>query len=109
MSRTPVGELPDWPRMLGREEAARYLGVSDDVFDQEVRAGLWPPALRRGLRGGRLTWDRLALDRAADRASGLDQPAFEQGVEARETARAAAKDATLEAVKRYKEQSVRRR
>jgi len=101
MSRTPVGELPDWPRMLGREEAARYLGVSDDVFDQEVRAGLWPPALRRGARGGRLTWDRLALDRAADRASGLDQPAFDQGLEARATARAVAKEATMAAIDAY--------
>jgi hypothetical protein len=72
MARVPLGELPSWPRHLSRVEAARYLGVSDDVFDQEVRAGLWPKPLRRGARGGRGTWDRIALDRAADRASGLE-------------------------------------
>lgn len=71
MKRAPLTELPFWPRMLSREEAARYLGVSDDVFDQEVRAGIWPCAMRRGLGGRRVTWDRCMLDRAVDRASGL--------------------------------------
>ena len=32
---------------------------------------MWPPPLRRGGRGGLLTWDVVALDRAADRLSGL--------------------------------------
>lgn len=75
MRRAPLAELPFWPRMLSREEAARYLGVSDDVFDQEVRSGLWPPAQRRGAKGGRVTWDRIMLDKAADRASGLEEVA----------------------------------
>lgn len=74
MRRTPISDLPFWPRLLSHEEAARYVGVSVDVFDTEVRAGVWPPAQRRGERGGRLTWDRLALDRAADRASHLESP-----------------------------------
>ncbi|MGA8764566.1 MAG: hypothetical protein WB562_16985 [Candidatus Sulfotelmatobacter sp.] len=30
--------------------------------------------MRRGARQGRQTWDRLALDRAADQASGLAAP-----------------------------------
>ena len=55
-----------------------YLGVSPDTFDDEVQNGLWPAARRRGNRGGRLTWDRCALDAAADEDSGLSdsgQPA----------------------------------
>jgi hypothetical protein len=72
MARSPLTDLPFWPRLLSRDEAARYVGVSVAVFDDEVKGGIWPPALRRGGRGGRCTWDRLALDRAADRASGLE-------------------------------------
>jgi len=71
MKRPPLTDLPFWPRLLSRDEAARYVGVSAAVFDEEVRAGLWPPAWRRGARNGRLTWDRKMLDLAADRASGL--------------------------------------
>jgi hypothetical protein len=71
MPRSPLTDLPFWPRLLSRDEAARYVGVSTAVFDAEVRSGIWPPALRRGGKGGRFTWDRIMLDRAADRASGL--------------------------------------
>lgn len=69
--RAPLVDLPFWPRYLSREESARYVGVSADVFDIEVHAGHWPSARRRGGKGGRLTWDRLALDAAADRDSGI--------------------------------------
>ena len=62
--------MPD-PRFLDRAEAARYLGVSATTFDQEVKTGLWPAPIRRGTTGRALTWDRLALDRAADRLSNL--------------------------------------
>lgn len=72
MARGPLAELPFWPRFLSREEASRYLGVSVDVFEDEIARGTWPQGLRRGARGGRVTWDRLLLDRAADRQSGLD-------------------------------------
>lgn len=64
-------DCPAWPRYLTRESAAVYLGVSTDLFDDEVRQGLWPAPRRRGGRGGKLTWDRLLLDDAADRASGI--------------------------------------
>lgn len=57
------------PRYLSREEAAAYVGVSTTTFDPEVRDGWWPPARRRGGRLGRLTWDRVMLDAAADRAA----------------------------------------
>ena len=71
MNRASLAELPFWPRYLSRDEAARYLGVSVDVFDDEVRAGLWPEGIARGKRGGRLTWDRSVLDRTADGRAGL--------------------------------------
>jgi hypothetical protein len=64
--------LPFPPRRyLSRTHAAQYLGVCVAVFDAEVRSGRWPPAMRRGAGGTALTWDRLALDAAADRHSGL--------------------------------------
>lgn len=72
--RAPLASLPFWPRYLSREEAARYVGVSPDVFDTEVDTGHWPVARRRGGKGGRLTWDRVSLDAAADLASGIGQP-----------------------------------
>lgn len=59
------------PRFLSRDEAAAYVGVSGNVWDAEVRAGWWPPPLRRGARDGRLTWDRHLIDTYADRRSGL--------------------------------------
>lgn len=71
MTRTLLAELPDWPRFLSRHEAARYLGVSVDVFDDEVRAGTWPAGMRRGAKGGLLTWDKRLLDSMADSRSGI--------------------------------------
>jgi len=61
------------PRFLSREQAAAYVGVGATVFDAEVAAGVWPQAMRRGARDGRLTWDRHLIDAWADRASGLHQ------------------------------------
>lgn len=63
--------LPFWPRYLSREQAALYLGVSARTFTHEVQTGHWPQPRPRGGKGGRLTWDRLLLDRYADQASGL--------------------------------------
>jgi hypothetical protein len=59
------------PRYLSREEAAAYLGVSADTFDDEVASGMWPAARRRGSKGARLTWDRKVLDTYADQAAGI--------------------------------------
>lgn len=69
--RSPLAALPAWPRYLTREEAARYTGVSIDVWDDEVRAGFWPAPRLRGAKGGLPTWDRVLLDAAADREAGL--------------------------------------
>ena len=59
------------PRCLTRAQAATYVGVSVDTFDAEVRPGMWPAGRARGAKGGRQTWDRLLLDAAEDRHSGL--------------------------------------
>lgn len=63
-------KMPE-PRFLSREDAAAYVGVSPNTFDTEVKAGLWPPAMRRGAKLRAVTWDRHALDAMADRHSGL--------------------------------------
>jgi predicted DNA-binding transcriptional regulator AlpA len=47
------------PRGLSRDEAARYIGVSPSKFDQMIADGLMPKAKRLG---GRVVWDRVALD-----------------------------------------------
>ena len=82
------------PRFLSIGQAAAYLGASADTFLEEVALGWWPAALRRGAQGRRLTWDRLALDAAADRHSGLAAPPahdpFPNSEVARRTAEAAA-------------------
>ena len=69
--RLDFASLPHWPRFLSRAQAAAYVGVSIEVFDAEVASGRWPQGLPRGAKGGKLTWDRNALDTAADRLSGL--------------------------------------
>lgn len=59
----PVSDLV--PRLLSREMAARYVGLSPNTFDKEVRAGTFPRSV--ALRAStRKLWDRVALDRALD-------------------------------------------
>lgn len=56
--------LPNWPRLMSAEMASQYLGISASMFR----------ALDIGARniGRRVVWDRVDLDRYADRLS--DQP-----------------------------------
>jgi hypothetical protein len=61
-ARLKPTDMPDWPLWMTREIAAAYVGVSPNVFDAEVKAGMWPDGVRRGLTGGRLTWHKEALD-----------------------------------------------
>jgi predicted DNA-binding transcriptional regulator AlpA len=63
-----------WPpraesRGWGLAEAAAYLGLSPARFERHVAEGLLPRPLPLGRRGR--VWDRLAIDRALDRMSGL--------------------------------------
>lgn len=72
LRRHALSELPYWPLYLSRDQAAAYVGVSPNVFDEEVRAGRWPEAVGRGPRGGRLTWYRPALEQRAAAQNGGD-------------------------------------
>lgn len=65
-----IKDLPYWPRWLSSEQAAAYVGVSVNLFLEEVEMGKWPRPEKRGKTGTRLTWDRLLLDDASDRGSG---------------------------------------
>jgi hypothetical protein len=61
--------MPFWPRLLTRDLAAMYLGVSQRQFDQECADGMWPKAIERGKIGSknpRLTWIREGLDYTID-------------------------------------------
>jgi predicted DNA-binding transcriptional regulator AlpA len=64
MSDTPprAGHLP---RLMSREQAADYVGLSPSQFDLEVAAGTFPKPfpLRRTRR---VLWDKQALDRIFD-------------------------------------------
>lgn len=61
--RTANSSLPPSlaPRGLSRVQAAEYVGVSPTKYDQMVVAGLMPRPKRLG---GRVVYDRLAIDRA---------------------------------------------
>jgi hypothetical protein len=88
-------------RFLTRDQAAAYLGVGATTFNQEVQAGIWPPAMKRGTKGSALTWDIKLLDRAADRLGGL------LAAEASDAGLAAAEQAALEATRRGPSQANR--
>lgn len=60
--RIPLSSMPFWPMELDREQAAAYVGVSPNVFDQEVKDGVWPEGWSRGGKGGKKTWNRLELE-----------------------------------------------
>ena len=61
--------LPLQPRGLSRGDAAAYLGLSVEGFDQWVRKNIVPGPLP-----GTQRWDRRAIDVALDRASGIRIP-----------------------------------
>lgn len=58
-------------RGLSRQQAAAYLGVSLDILRQLTERG---DIARVPLPGRTVRYDRAALDRWLDRASGLDAP-----------------------------------
>jgi hypothetical protein len=80
--RLKTADLRGWPRWLSEKLAAAYLGVGVSLFRQEVAAGKWPRAERRGSKGGLLTWDRHLLDRASDEFSNPSRAAKERMMEA---------------------------
>jgi hypothetical protein len=54
------------PRALSKAQAAAYLGLTPGGFVSWIRAGRIPRALP-----GTHRWDRVALDRALDKMSGI--------------------------------------
>lgn len=57
------------PRMLRRDAAAAYFGVSGGTWDKMVKEGIAPkPALRYGPRV--VLWDRADLDQRIDKLKG---------------------------------------
>ncbi len=55
------------PRLLTREQAAAYCGLSTRGFTEWVRAGKMPGPIL-----GTTRWDRRAMDAVLDKASGLE-------------------------------------
>jgi len=57
------------PRVLSRAQAAAYCGVAPATFDKSVREGILPKPIPDTRR-----WDRVKLDLALDRRSGIASP-----------------------------------
>lgn len=76
--------MPAWPRLLSRGMAAAYLGVSEGTFDGRIA-----PALKAIEIGGRILWDRTALDRWVDLHGAPPQASLRQtlaaGLDAKKT------------------------
>ena len=58
------------PRLLRRAQVLELLNVSGSTLHRWQAAGIVPGPLP-----GTAVWDRLAIVRAIDRASGIEQPA----------------------------------
>jgi predicted DNA-binding transcriptional regulator AlpA len=58
------------PRGLSRVRAAAYIGVSPSLFDEMVKDGRMPKAVRIN---GRTVWDRMKLDDAFAALSDSDR------------------------------------
>lgn len=59
-----MSDLP--PRLLTRSEAAAYCRMTPSRFSQLVKAGTLPASI-----AGTTRYDRMAIDRALDKLSGL--------------------------------------
>ncbi len=55
-------------RLLSKEEAAKYVGLSATTYETHVNNGVFPAAIRLGRR---LLWDKKALDIKLDELSGI--------------------------------------
>ncbi len=54
------------PRLIGRAEAAAYLGITPSCFSMWVASHKMPPAIQ-----GTRKWDKKAIDAKLDEISGL--------------------------------------
>ena len=69
---------PQSSRLLSKAMAAAYLALSESTFDDNIRKGALPPAIR--LPTGGLRWDRVDLDAAIERLKLGLLPANDAGV-----------------------------
>lgn len=60
------------PRILAKPTAAAYCGLTEAGFDDWVKRGLLPKVLK-----GTRRWDKVAIDLALDRPSGIDRSVAE--------------------------------
>ena len=58
--------MPDQPRLVGRKEAAAYLGIAESTFSMWVATHKMPPTIP-----GTRKWDRRAIDAKLDEIGGL--------------------------------------
>lgn len=61
-----MGSTAVAPRLMSRAEVAAYCGITPSAFADWQRRGIMP-----GPVPGTKRWDRAAVDRALDKASGL--------------------------------------
>ncbi len=61
-----MNSLPNWPRLMTSELAAKYVGWSKNGFLGRVGED-WPEPIRIG---GKVLWDRKGLDFAVDLLTG---------------------------------------
>ncbi|EIZ85459.1 hypothetical protein WYO_1825 [Methylobacterium sp. GXF4] len=58
------------PRVLSKADAAAYCALTEKGFDQWVKTGKLPRAMK-----GTRRWDKVAIDYAIDRMSGVSRDA----------------------------------
>ena len=61
-ARASLKDLPDWPALLGADQAAAYCGVSRGTFQKLVDNGKFPKPVKLPIR--RKLWHRASLDSA---------------------------------------------
>lgn len=64
------------PRLIGRKEAAGYLGIGESTFSLWVATHKMPPPI-----AGTRKWDKHAIDAKLDAISGLDKHDNDDAVE----------------------------
>lgn len=58
--------MTELPRLIGRKDAAAYLGIAESTFSSWVSSHKMPPPIP-----GTRKWDRKAIDARIDEISGL--------------------------------------
>lgn len=58
--------MSELPRLIGRKEAAEYLGIAESTFSLWVASHKMPPPIP-----GTRKWDRKAIDARIDEISGF--------------------------------------